>query len=320
MPNPRKHFDSGGLYFITSRTEEGLPFLDCSRFKPIFLSILARGQTLYPVRISNYCLMANHFHLLLIPIDPDNIPLFMKYIKQEMAHALNKLRGRKKRTVWCDGYDSPRIISYHKAIKYFSYINLQPVAAGICRDEKSYKGASAVLMQDQEKVERSFYRRYRPKIEDEDTEIIHTLIIEPLAWKEALAPELTTEKVLQDIALFTNEKRASLIATKAKHGKGFYVEPIETDDNEDDREIKKNAWVDGYIPTSRGIRMRVIGDNNKARILYICYLLRQEALCKNLYKKWGDGPHSLDEWPPGFFMPSLPRKQRALAIQLKDLV
>jgi hypothetical protein len=257
--------------------------------------------------------MANHFHLLLIPIDPDNIPLFVKYVKQELAHAVNRLRGRRRKTVWVARYDSPRIISYKKAIKYFSYIHLQPVAAGICQKDENYKGASSAPVRRLEKVEKSYHRRYRPSIEEEDKETVHTLVIEPLAWVKELAPEKTIEEVLREIDACMEEKREELIREKAKHGKGFHAEPIKV---EDEQGIKKEEWGDSYVPSKHGIKMRVIGDNDDRRIRYICYLLRQEARCKTLYEEWKGGESVFGRWPEGFFMPAPPRRVRALPVNL----
>jgi REP element-mobilizing transposase RayT len=74
MPNPPKYIEHGALYLVTSRTEEGLPFADEQRFKMIAESIMARAQELYPVEICDYDVSPNHFHMMLVPINPTDFP------------------------------------------------------------------------------------------------------------------------------------------------------------------------------------------------------------------------------------------------------
>lgn len=75
-----------------------MPFLDEVKWKPIFEAIMARAAFLFPVDVVAYCLMANHFHLILVPINPEQFPAFVGYVKQELSHIVNRLKGRRKKT------------------------------------------------------------------------------------------------------------------------------------------------------------------------------------------------------------------------------
>jgi REP element-mobilizing transposase RayT len=113
------------------------------RFNPLFLAILARAQTLYPVEIVAFILNANHLHLLLIPIDPINFSLFVGYVKQELSHAVNRIKGIRKKTIWCDGYDSPLLLDAMNAKHYMSYIYTQAQTAHVVNTIEQYRGPSS---------------------------------------------------------------------------------------------------------------------------------------------------------------------------------
>src|SRR5690606_33506444 len=139
MTNPLKHFVHGELYCITSRTEEGLPFFALEFWGPLYHSILARALEQYPVELVAHLLMPNHLHLMIIPINPEDVPNFIGYIKQELAHAVNQCDGRMKRTIWDEGYDSPVILDYDKAIETLVYIFTNSQNALLSKSIDSYR-------------------------------------------------------------------------------------------------------------------------------------------------------------------------------------
>ena len=125
MPSQRKLIVSNMPYFVTFRTEEGLPFPANPLIKHIFLSNMAMAQSKYPVKICHFLLMANHMHLILIPEAPEHFCAFIEYLKRETAHAVNKLLGRRRRTVWLSGYDSPILLDLEVAKRRIAIIVLE---------------------------------------------------------------------------------------------------------------------------------------------------------------------------------------------------
>lgn len=111
--------------------------------KLILESILARAQKLYPVRVCAFVFMGNHLHMLLIVDCPQTVADFIDRIKTESAHAINRLLGRRKRTVWCSGYDSPPILTIKNAIDRFAYLYTNPAAANLESSIEQYPGFSS---------------------------------------------------------------------------------------------------------------------------------------------------------------------------------
>lgn len=131
MPRNRKCFIHGTVIEICFTAEEGLPLPANPLIKLILLSIFARAQTYYPVTICHFVVMPNHMHLLVVVNDPAQIPRFVEYIKRESSHAINRLLGRERRTVWMNGYDSPIILDAEKAVSRIVYIYANPARANL---------------------------------------------------------------------------------------------------------------------------------------------------------------------------------------------
>ena len=97
---------------VSFRTEEGLPFVPVRFINEIFWSNLAKAQRLYPQRICNFMVEPNQIHMILLIDNPENAYKFIGYVKQETAHALNRLLGRRRKTVWVEDYDAPTILGF----------------------------------------------------------------------------------------------------------------------------------------------------------------------------------------------------------------
>ena len=143
MPNNRKAYVHGGVYEICFRTEEGLPLVAKPYLKVILESILARAQERYQVEVNHFDVMGNHVHMIFTVLEPQNAYEFIGYFKRESAHAVNRLTGRPKHTVWIDGYDSPQILDSNKLIERIAYIYLNPARAGLVDSVEEYPNLSS---------------------------------------------------------------------------------------------------------------------------------------------------------------------------------
>jgi REP element-mobilizing transposase RayT len=74
-------------------------------------SALAVAQNLYPLKVIAFVVMGNHIHLIVLVEDPEVVESFLERFKCETAHAVNRLLGRRQVSVWCEGYDSPTILT-----------------------------------------------------------------------------------------------------------------------------------------------------------------------------------------------------------------
>lgn len=143
MPSPPRILLPGSVVFITTRMQEGLPLIPVEYMRVIVEGILGRAQKLYRVKPCHYTFMSNHFHMMLVVEDPDTVAGFMDRVKTEIAHAVNRLLGRRQRSVWCDGYDATPILTKEDCIEKIAYIYTNPQKAGLVEKIEEYPGISS---------------------------------------------------------------------------------------------------------------------------------------------------------------------------------
>ena len=143
MPNNRKFFAKDTICFITTSTEQGLPFIPTIIINAILKGIIARAQMLYGQQICHFVFMANHFHLVLLITNPETVSNFIGYIKSKSANAINRLLGIEKQTVWCEGFDSPIILDADAAIDKIIYTYLNPSKARLVDSIDQFPGISS---------------------------------------------------------------------------------------------------------------------------------------------------------------------------------
>jgi hypothetical protein len=68
---------------------------------------------------------------------------FMGYFKTESAHAINRLLGRRQRTVWCRGYDSPLLLTPEDVVEKIVYTYGNPSKDSLVDCIDVYPGLSS---------------------------------------------------------------------------------------------------------------------------------------------------------------------------------
>ena len=161
-------------YHVISRTAlDGYPLGE--QEKSILLSIIQQLSAVYFCEVLGFCLMGNHFHLLvtMLPEDeisdqdvqdsfkqrygdeyilmPGQIPFYrqkwtslseyVKEIKQSFTRVYNKKRGRKG-TFWAERFKSVIVEKGETLINCLAYIDLNPVRAGLVDRPEEYHWSS----------------------------------------------------------------------------------------------------------------------------------------------------------------------------------
>lgn len=150
MPRIRKLAFSKKVLFITTSVEEGLMFPPNPLVNDIIVGCLAKAQTHHPLEICDILVEATHVHLIAVVEDPDDVKGFMERFKTESAHAVNRLLGRRKRTVWCKGYDGPTLLTPEDVINKLAYIYENPAKDGLEDRIEMYPGVSGFRFRGQD--------------------------------------------------------------------------------------------------------------------------------------------------------------------------
>jgi REP element-mobilizing transposase RayT len=142
MGRSSRLFVHNRTYEICFRTEEGLPLVPSVYMAAILRGIVAKAQLLYPVTLCHAIVMNNHPHLLLVVKNPEDAYQFIGYLKRESAHAINRLLGRGRRTVWLEGYDCTLLLDTKKALERIIYFYLNPAKADLVYSIEDYPNLS----------------------------------------------------------------------------------------------------------------------------------------------------------------------------------
>ena len=160
------------VYHVMSRTAlDGYPFKDAD--KEVFVRILRKYSRFYFTEILGFCVMGNHFHLVVrmrparsftdeqiqqrhtefygedrAPLSADQIPLlrmkleslsdFMKAVKHAFSLYYNRHHGRQG-TLWAERFKSLIVEEGQTLVNCLAYVDLNPLRAGLVERPEDYR-------------------------------------------------------------------------------------------------------------------------------------------------------------------------------------
>ena len=140
MSRPLRIEYAGAWYHVMNRGRRGEKIFSGRQDFEMFLTVLQEAVELWNVRVSAYCLMDNHYHILL-QTPYANLTRFMRHINGVYTQRYNRLHG----------YDGQLFRGRYKAIlveedncllQLVRYIHRNPQRAGIVEGLKNYPWSS----------------------------------------------------------------------------------------------------------------------------------------------------------------------------------
>lgn len=317
MARRMKYHPHGSVLFASFSIEEGLVLLSNPLCESIIKSCLARAQTLHPVKICHLIVEANHVHIILVVQNPDDVPDFIRCFKTESAHMINRLLGRRKRTLWCEGYDSPIVLTPVRALVAIAYLYSNPAKDNLETSIDRYPGFSSWKMfRNGEHLKRwkwlhrnqfsalsrdsnnpEGYTRVAQRIlaEASDTQVF---CLEPNAWLEAFGfnsqDEQTqiNEQLLRRIRLLENR------ATKKRERDKKNVLGR--------NRLARQVFDTTYRSARNGRRMWCLSEKRHVRTRFIQFFKRLMKEARIVRQRWLLGDVTV-AYPPGLHPPSMPK-------------
>jgi putative transposase len=130
MPRQPRLEIAGGTYHVTCRGNRQCPIFVDALDRERFLSLLADVVRRNEWRCFGYCLMTNHFHLVLETPDP-NLGHGMHRLNGLYAQRFNQRCGHKGH-LFEERFHSGLIVSDVHMLELARYVVLNPIRAGIC--------------------------------------------------------------------------------------------------------------------------------------------------------------------------------------------
>ena len=324
MPKNRKYYPNKSVLLCTTRTETGLPLVPSLNMNFIIWGILARARERYDISVCHFIFLGNHFHMIIVVRNPNDVSNFIGYVKAETAHAINRLLARPQRTVWQDGYDSPILLTPRDVMKYIRYIYLNPARANLTESIDDYPGVSSWELHKKGIYTRVCKRLSRDSINPlwnpalsiaEQRRLVdtyqsqagteHEFVLEADAWMECF-PELEgvsaseiNRELLKEIA--SEEKLLSKERREAKQS----VIGATT--------LRRQSMTKEHEPKKRSRRMICICHDRTLRRACIEFFKRLCEEAREVYEAWKRG-ELLKRVPAGMFAPRVPSLESKLAL------
>jgi putative transposase len=106
-----------------------------------FLQALGQTQQRYPFRLYAYCLMTNHFHLVLQPGDGQSISRILQSLTVAHTWRCHREHGSVGH-VWQGRFRSPAIQEDEHLLTVLRYVEANPLRAGMVSDLAAYPWSS----------------------------------------------------------------------------------------------------------------------------------------------------------------------------------
>jgi putative transposase len=133
--------DEGLVYHALNRGNNRADVFADDADRLTFLESLARTQDRYPFRLFGYCLMTNHFHLLLRPEPGQSISRILQSLTIAHTWRYHK-RRRTSGHVWQGRFKSPVIQDDSHLLVVLRYIEANPLRARMVADPADYRWSS----------------------------------------------------------------------------------------------------------------------------------------------------------------------------------
>jgi REP element-mobilizing transposase RayT len=301
MPARRKLFQTGNVYELCTRLQYGLPLTAHPSAKALITGMLARAQRYYPVTISHFIFMANHFHMIIVAQNPEDVANFMEYFKGQSSRMLNILFGLSGKS-WADRYDSPCVLDVGKLLDRLEYLYTNPQKAGLIDTIDHYPHVSSweqvrsgVLLTSSEETKQSI-RSLNEMVRAAKRKFIQYPVLPNQSQNEVL----TIDAAAAFRALGVEEEG------EIQDYLGEVVSRVRAKEKEYTRERQlegravfgKRALIDAsplkpHKPKKSQPRMLCLGSCRAERARYISWYKDWSMVCREVYESWSKSSLSI---------------------------
>jgi REP element-mobilizing transposase RayT len=144
MPRQPRSFRPGGFYHLTTRGNCGAPIAIDDWDRRMFVNLLARTAVRFGIHIRAWCLMTNHYHLV-VEVPTGEVSRALQFLNGSYARHFNERHGRTGH-VFGGRFRAALLESEEHFLSACCYVVLNPVRAGLVASAEEWRwaGSSAV--------------------------------------------------------------------------------------------------------------------------------------------------------------------------------
>ena len=172
---PRKpRIEIPGYYHIINRgVEQRVIFTEECDYE-YFEELMCFYAKSYGITIHNYCLMSNHYHLL-VEIEQENLSKFMRQLNMNYAIYFNK-KNRRTGHLWQGRFKSWYVTNEAYLYTLMLYIEQNPIKAGLTKTPKEYPYCSAYYFLNNKRLSECLQHSWIAQHYRNDNEAISTFL------------------------------------------------------------------------------------------------------------------------------------------------
>ncbi len=151
MPRPQRIALGGYVYHVLNRANGRLRIFRKEDDFLAFEKIMADGAALFAMRLCGYCIMGNHWHLLVWPRQDGDLSSFMRWVTLTQTQRYHSSHGTVGIGHLYQGrYKSFPVQSDLHYLSVLRYVEANPVRAGLVRDAGLWAWSSFAVRQGRE--------------------------------------------------------------------------------------------------------------------------------------------------------------------------
>jgi putative transposase len=134
--------DGPRTFFVTSKTNGGCSLLQTERMANLFIDVLQNYFAAKKFRLHDFVVMPNHFHLQLTLDGRKTLEKAVGLVKGRFSYRAKKELGCRYE-IWQPGFSDERVWDRESFLRHRSYIDNNPVKAGLADKPENYPYGSA---------------------------------------------------------------------------------------------------------------------------------------------------------------------------------
>ena len=141
MPRIARGLADGLIYHVINRGNDRREIFHKPHDYEAFISIAKEAKTKFPVKIFAYCLMPNHFHMVLMPQIGQDLSKWMQWLMTSHVRRYHKHYGTSGHA-WQGRFKSFVIQKDGHLLMVLRYVEGNPVRAGLVKFAKDWPWSS----------------------------------------------------------------------------------------------------------------------------------------------------------------------------------
>jgi putative transposase len=141
MPRIARGIVDGLVYHILNRGNGGQIVFHKEKDYDAFIELMELAKQQFPIKIFAYCLMPNHFHIVVSPSKGEDLSKFMQWLMTSHVRRYHKHYSTSGH-IWQGRYKSFIVQDNNYLLIVLRYVEGNPVRAGLVKSAKEWKWSS----------------------------------------------------------------------------------------------------------------------------------------------------------------------------------